>query len=114
MGLWLLQESLRAWGETDLPGLLRRAADRPAFASVIDVDDAVFLPPGDMPARIADACRATGQPVPESPAAVVRCVLDSLALAHRRAVRQAQELSGGTSTPCTSSAAAPATRCCAS
>ncbi|MFB9724919.1 rhamnulokinase [Planobispora longispora] len=94
MGLWLLQESLRAWGETDLPGLLRRAADRPAFASVIDVDDAVFLPPGDMPARIADACRATGQPVPESPAAVVRCVLDSLALAHRRAVRQAQELSG--------------------
>ncbi|WP_189239148.1 rhamnulokinase [Planomonospora parontospora] len=94
MGLWLLQESLRAWGEPDLPELLRRAADRPAFASVIDVDDAVFLPPGDMPARIADACRATGQPVPESPAAVVRCVLDSLALAHRRAVRQAQELSG--------------------
>ncbi|GGS94616.1 carbohydrate kinase [Planobispora rosea] len=94
MGLWLLQESLRAWGETDLPGLLRRATQEPAFASVIDVDDAVFLPPGDMPARIAGACRATGQPVPQTPAAVVRCVLDSLALAHRRAVRQAQELSG--------------------
>ncbi|GAA3441395.1 rhamnulokinase [Planomonospora venezuelensis] len=94
MGLWLLQESMRAWGLTDPADLLRRAADRPAFASVVDVDDPVFMPPGDMPGRIADACRATGQPVPETPAATVRCIVDSLALAHRRAVRQAQELSG--------------------
>jgi rhamnulokinase len=61
---------------------------------VIDPDDPVFLPPGDMPARIADACRRGGQPVPRSPAETVRCILDSLALAYRRAVRQVQELSG--------------------
>ena len=45
-----------------------------------------FLPPGDMPARIAAACRRTGQPVPPTPAETVRCILDSLALAYRRAV----------------------------
>jgi rhamnulokinase len=94
MGLWPLQESMRAWGRFDVAGLLREAAKEPAFRAVIDVDDPVFLPPGDMPARIAAACRATGQPVPETTAAYTRCILDSLALAHRRAVRRAQELSG--------------------
>ncbi|PZG20054.1 rhamnulokinase [Micromonospora craterilacus] len=94
MGLWPLQESLRTWGNPDLPELLAAAAGEPAFRSVVDIDEPAFLPPGDMPARIAEACRRTGQPVPESPAAVVRCIIDSLALAHRRAVRQVQELSG--------------------
>ncbi|MFC5924020.1 rhamnulokinase [Micromonospora vulcania] len=94
MGLWLLQESLRTWGTTDLPALLGQAAREPAFRSVVDPDDPAFLPPGDMPARIADACGRTGEPVPMTPAATVRCILDSLALAHRRAVAQAQLLSG--------------------
>jgi len=94
MGLWLLQESMRAWRRTDLGELLAAAAREPAFAAVVDPDDAAFLPPGDMPARIAAACRRTGQPEPSSPAAVTRCILDSLALAHRRAVRQAVALSG--------------------
>jgi sugar (pentulose or hexulose) kinase len=94
MGLWLLQESLRTWGDPDLPALLRQAAAEPAFAAVVDPDDPAFLAPGDMPGRIAEACRRAGGDVPCTPAAVVRCILDSLALAHRRAVRQAQELSG--------------------
>ncbi|MEU1681301.1 FGGY-family carbohydrate kinase [Micromonospora zamorensis] len=94
MGLWLLQESLRTWGTTDLPALLRQAAEEPAFRSVVDPDDPTFLSPGDMPARINRACSRIGEPVPDSPAATVRCILDSLALAHRRAVWQAQRLSG--------------------
>jgi rhamnulokinase len=47
-----------------------------------------------MPARIADACRRTAQPAPVDPAATIRCIMDSLALAHRHALRQAQRLSG--------------------
>jgi sugar (pentulose or hexulose) kinase len=94
MGLWLLQESLRAWGDPDLGRLLRDAAAQPAFAAVIDPDHPMFLPPGDMPARIAAFCHDTAQPAPAQPSAVVRCILDSLALAHRRAIRQAQRLSG--------------------
>lgn len=57
-------------------------------------DDPEFLPPGDMPARIAAHCRRRGLPAPEGRAATVRCVLDSLALAHRAALRQAAALSG--------------------
>ncbi|MEP7025506.1 MAG: rhamnulokinase family protein [Actinomycetota bacterium] len=98
MGLWLLQESQRSWAAAGLTAglepLLAQAAAVPAFAAVIDLDDPVFLPPGGMPARIAAACAKTGQAAPASPAATVRCILDSLALAYRRAVAEVQELSG--------------------
>ncbi|HEY6277521.1 MAG TPA: rhamnulokinase family protein [Streptosporangiaceae bacterium] len=98
MGLWLVQESTRAWSarglELDLDDLLGQAARVPAFAAVVDPDDPGFLAPGDMPGRIAAACQRTGQPPPPDPAAVVRCILDSLALAYRRTVADAQELSG--------------------
>lgn len=92
MGLWLLQECLREWDHPDLGELLRAAAEIPSLRSVVDAGDAVFLAPGRMAPRIADACRASGQPVPASPAEITRCILDSLALAHRRAVADAQEL----------------------
>ncbi|MGW3146839.1 MULTISPECIES: rhamnulokinase [Streptomyces] len=94
MGLWLLQECVRAWGDPDLGGLLRAAAEVPALRSVVDAGDPAFLAPGRMPERIAEACRVTGQPVPHTPAEVTRCILDSLALAHRRAVEDAQRLAG--------------------
>ncbi|MGW1269410.1 rhamnulokinase [Streptomyces sp. NPDC002491] len=94
MGLWLLQECMRAWDDPDLAELLRDAAAAPALRSVVDAGDAVFLAPGRMPERIAEACRVSGQPVPGTPGEITRCILDSLALAHRRAVEDAQRLAG--------------------
>ncbi|WP_426592371.1 rhamnulokinase [Cellulomonas sp. McL0617] len=91
-GLWLLTESQRTWHErgatTDLTALLAAAADVPAHRTIVDVDDPRFAAPGDMPARIAEVARASGQPVPDDEATVTRCILDSLALAYRRALRQ--------------------------
>ncbi|MBQ1120900.1 rhamnulokinase family protein [Streptomyces sp. B15] len=98
MGLWLLQECLRAWEAQNTPqeldALLEAAAEVPGLRSVVDAGSAEFLRPGRMPQRIADACRRTGQPVPRDPAETTRCVLDSLALAHREAVFDARRLSG--------------------
>jgi rhamnulokinase len=96
MGLWVLSESLRTWGvdAAGLPDLLREAEASPAFGPMVDVDAPEFLPPGDMPARIAAACAATGQVAPDGRAATVRCILESLALAYRRQVRAAARLSG--------------------
>ena len=84
------------------------------MSRLIDPDDPDLLPPGDMPSRIADACRGDGQPVPQTPAETVRCVLDSLALAYRRTVRGRRSWPAGRSTSCTWSGEAPATSCCAS
>ncbi|MFC9731833.1 rhamnulokinase family protein [Streptomyces roseolus] len=98
MGLWLWEECRRTWEgrghAVDLPTLLEGAARERPFRSLVDPDAPEFLAPGDMPGRIAAYCRRTGQPVPEAPAAVLRCVLESLAVAHRRTLREAAELSG--------------------
>jgi rhamnulokinase len=98
-GLWLLQESLRAWPGVELRALLAGAARVAPFASVVDPDAPEFLAPDDgtlgtMPERVAAHCRRTGQRAPSTPAEVTRCVLDSLALAHRDALADAQALSG--------------------
>ena len=98
MGLWILQEALRTWeaagAPADLPALLDEAARVPAFTVLVDPDDPVFLHPGDMESRIAQVCARSGQRAPSSRAEVVRCVLDSLALAYRRTVDDARRLSG--------------------
>lgn len=87
MGLWLLQESRRAWfavGESyTYDELLARAAESAPFRSLIDPDDPVFLPAGDMPTRIREYCQRTNQPIPQSIGEIVRCILESLALKYR-------------------------------
>ncbi|WP_043442328.1 rhamnulokinase [Arthrobacter sp. L77] len=96
-GLWLLQECLREWSiegpEPDLAGLLAAAADLPPDGPIIDADSTDFLAPGSMPARIRRAAGAApgGLPTRE---AVVRCILDSLAAAYARTLRDAVRLSG--------------------
>ncbi|HTC68946.1 MAG TPA: rhamnulokinase family protein, partial [Acidothermaceae bacterium] len=63
-GLWLLNESIRTWNaagsQVDLHELLEAAAQLPEGGPVLDPSDAAFLPPGDMPTRIKNACRESG------------------------------------------------------
>jgi rhamnulokinase len=98
MGLWLLQECIRDWqganGRVDLDSLLGAAALAAPLRTVFDVDGGELLAPDDMPDRIAAACRRADQPVPEDRAAMVRAILDSLAVSYRRAVDRAADLSG--------------------
>ncbi len=95
-GFWLLQECIRTWRaaglDVDAASLAGMAADVPVLHRLIDVQDATFMTPGDMPRRIADA-RLRG-PTPVTPAEITRCILDSMALAVRMAIRDAVELSG--------------------
>lgn len=98
MGLWLLQESRRQWereGELVSFGDLTAMAEasRP-LACIINPDDSRFAGPGNMPRRIADYCRETGQYVPQSKGEITRCILDSLALCYRRTIEQINEIRG--------------------
>jgi rhamnulokinase len=98
MGLWLLSESLRSWERSGpavaLDELLQAATSLPATTSVFDVQDAVFLAPGDIPARIARWYDEAGLAAPSSRPAVVRAIVDSLAQAFADALDRAEELSG--------------------
>jgi rhamnulokinase len=87
MGLWLVQQCKRAFDargkQYDYEALVRLANEAPALRSLVDPDDARFLNPPDMPAAIQSFCRETGQPVPESEGALVRCALESLAIKYQ-------------------------------
>jgi sugar (pentulose or hexulose) kinase len=103
MGLWVLSECVRAWSDrgvpgTDLASLLAGASTAAPLRTVVDVNDPSLLPPGSatdpMPERVVALARAAGEPVPQSPGEITRCVLDSLALAYRRHLRAAATLAG--------------------
>src|SRR5262245_5613784 len=85
-GLWLLQECRRAWAlegaEFTYDDLARQAAAAKPFAAILDPD--AFLEPGDMPRRIAEYCKSTGQRPPASSAEISRMILESLALRYRQ------------------------------
>lgn len=93
-GLWLLQECMRTWRamgeESDLETLLAAAAAESGDGPTIDVDDPVFIPPGDMPERIAAVVgRSAG-----SVAQITRGIIESLAAAYVRTVEQGSSLAG--------------------
>lgn len=99
MGMWLVQECRRKWASPagDLipySELFAMAERAPALGPLVDPDDATFLHPDDMPAAIAEYCRRTGQPVPDGRGAMVRCILESLALKYRYTLNQLQALLG--------------------
>lgn len=98
MGLWILQQCRRRWAAEgvvlDYPAIADAAGAVAPLRSLIDPDDALFLPPGDMPARIRAYCAATGQPVPTTVGEIARCVVDSLALSYRAVVEALAAVTG--------------------
>lgn len=96
-GLWLLRRCREAWAGAAAPSyaeLITAAAAEPFSTTLIDPDDPRFLTHGDLPARIAAYCAETGQRPPASRAAVVRCIVDSLACRQRQTLERAESLAG--------------------
>ncbi|HUA31804.1 MAG TPA: FGGY-family carbohydrate kinase, partial [Streptosporangiaceae bacterium] len=93
-GFWLLQECAREWGHAGLDELTRAAGRRAGLRALIDVQDPVFLPPGGMTGRIVRACQQVSGVALAGQAEIVRCILDSMAVAIRHAVRDAVRLTG--------------------
>lgn len=92
MGLWVVDQCRATWQAAgddysfaQLTAMVEGAAPFKAF---IDPDDPVFLPPGDMPARVIEYCRRTGQPTPAGDAEVIATVYISLAYKYRYVLEQ--------------------------
>lgn len=86
IGLWLQQEIRRnfaaAGRDYSFSELAELAAKEKPLQSFIRPDD--FMQPGDYPGKIREYCKQTGQPVPETDGALVRCILESLALKYKQ------------------------------
>ena len=99
MGMWLLEESRRAWAqagdELGYETLFALAAeDGGGDVPLFEPDADEFLGTGDMPARIAAACERTGQAAPRDPGAVTRSILLSLACKYRWVLERLEAVSG--------------------
>lgn len=92
MGLWILQQCRATWAaageEYSYGELVQLAETAVPLQSIFNPNDPVFLQSGNHPQHIRDFCQRTGQPVPQTVGAVVRCVLESLALAYREVLEQ--------------------------
>jgi rhamnulokinase len=86
-GLWLIQECKRQWAidgeDLDYAALAELAIEAPAFTAFIDPDHPSFSTAGDMPEKIQEYCRATGQAVPQVKGKILRIATDSIALKYR-------------------------------
>lgn len=98
MGLWIEQESRRQWKREGksytFDELSAAAGEAQPLRSLINPFDPIFTPEGNMPQRIAEYCKKTGQAVPESVGETVRCIFDSLALCYRKSADNIEKLTG--------------------
>ncbi len=98
IGLWLIQETRRQfkregknYSYADMEMLARK--EKP-FTCFIDPDAPEFVAPGNMPKRIKDYCERTGQHVPETDGAVIRCIYESIAMKYKYTFLQLKECCG--------------------
>ena len=94
MGLWVVQNCRQTFGRYSYAELVALAEEAQPLRSLVDINHADFLKPGDHPARIREHCARTGQSVPDTPDEVIRCALDSLALAYRAVLDDLVRVSG--------------------
>ena len=98
MGFWLLQEVIREFAleghHDDAATLSEQAAALAPRQFLVDAESDELLGPGDMRGRLAAQCARTGARVPVTPAEFTRCIVDSLALAYRRAIRGISRVTG--------------------
>jgi rhamnulokinase len=97
-GFWLLQECVREWQadgrRVDLDELTRAASEIPGHRALIDVQDQGFAAAGAMTERITRACLRTSGVRLTAEAEILRCILDSMAVAIRHAVRDSVRVTG--------------------
>ena len=92
IGLWMIQESRRQWiregKEFSFGELEKMAQAAEPLKCFIDTDAPEFLPAGNIPRRIREFCKRTGQYVPQSEGEIVRCINQSLAMKYRATINE--------------------------
>ena len=98
IGLWLIQESRRQWQregkDYSYADLEKLALSEEPFKCFIDPDAPEFVPQGNIPERVREFCRKTGQYLPESVGEIMRCIYESLAMKYRMTFEKLCECTG--------------------
>jgi sugar (pentulose or hexulose) kinase len=98
MGTWLFQETRRVWNEAgrniSFAEMEKLSLQAKGLEYLANPNDGLFLNPGNMPERIAEFCRKTGQGEIPGDSEVLRCIYDSLALYFRSKLEKLEKILG--------------------
>ena len=98
MGLWLIQQSRQEWKRQGLDvsfdEMENAAKQAEPFKCFVDPDAKDFVAPGNMPKRVQEFCKRTGQYVPQNMGEILRCIYQSLAFKYRYATEMLEKLIG--------------------
>ncbi len=98
IGLWLIQESRNHWHRqgnvysfSEIDELAQSCQGGRCY---IDVDSPEFGLPGDIPSRVVEYCRKTGQYIPQAHGEIARCIYDSLAQKYAQTKGEIERITG--------------------
>lgn len=97
MGLWMIQSVRNEMNKAySFAQLCAKAEEVKDFPSRVDVDEHRFFAPDSMIEEIRNACRESGQPVPETPGELATVVYQSLADCYKKSLRNLEIMTGKT------------------
>lgn len=97
MGLWIINECRREWNKTrkmSFSEIVDAAKSVNKNDYVIDVDDAAFLKPDDMPEKIRAYCTEKYGAAPSTIGEIARCVYESLCVRYKQTIDEIQSATG--------------------
>jgi len=94
MGLWMIQSVRREFEQKYSYQEICDRASRETIPSVVDCNDGRFLAPESMIREVKEACRESGQPVPETPWQISAVIYNSLARCYGETAEEIEKLTG--------------------
>ncbi len=98
MGLWLIQQSRGEWKRQGLnvsfDEMENSARAAEPFKCFVNPDATDFVAPGNMPKRVVEFCKKTGQYIPQNMGEILRCIYQSLAMKYRFSIEGMEQITG--------------------
>ncbi|GFI69184.1 L-Rhamnulokinase [Lachnospiraceae bacterium] len=94
MGLWMIQSVRKEIGGDLSYGEICQRASACDILSVVDCNESRFLAPENMTREVKEACRESGQEVPEGIAQTAAVIYNSLAKCYARTKKEIEEMTG--------------------
>lgn len=94
MGLWMIQSVKKEIAQDLSFGEICERASKETITSLVDCNDDRFLAPSSMTKEVQEACKESGQQVPEGIAEVAAVIYNSLAICYGKTIEEIENLTG--------------------
>ncbi|MDR1585000.1 MAG: rhamnulokinase [Prevotellaceae bacterium] len=95
-GMWLLEQCRKEWEREgknySYPEIVKMSESVKKLGFMVDPDNSAFANPPSMTQAIAEYCRRSNQPAPQTHAEFIRCIFDSLALKYKYVLNSLQQV----------------------